>query len=111
MSSSRIITCACCGKTGRHGGHGYRDACYQRWVTAGRPDTGLPPPKPPRGRRPGSPGRARLERMADFAMVRRTRTTPDGDPISIAQAAAAVGVSARTGQRYANALKNRKNPR
>jgi hypothetical protein len=105
MPSNRIVTCTCCGEIGRHGGYGWRAACYNRWRRNGEPKSGPPAPMTPaeRARRPRRSA-PRLERLDEFAMVRRTRTREDGEPISIAEAAAAVGVSARTGQRYATAL-------
>lgn len=104
-------TCSCgCGRRPRPDRAGLAEACYQRWRKAGRPADGPPPPKTP-----GNPAgltewareqtEERLSRIAEFAMVRATRCKPNGDPVSIGEAAAAVGVSARTGQRYATALK------
>jgi hypothetical protein len=43
----RIITCASCGERKPHKCHGWCSACYQRWNSAGRPDTGPPEPTPP----------------------------------------------------------------
>ncbi|WP_067483818.1 hypothetical protein [Actinomadura hibisca] len=42
----------------------------------------------------------RVALLADFAMVRMTRRKADGTPIDIPEAAAAVGVTERTGFRY-----------
>lgn len=35
--------CACCDKPGQIIAHGWRWACYTRWIRAGRPDSGPPP--------------------------------------------------------------------
>ncbi|MBA9003759.1 hypothetical protein [Thermomonospora cellulosilytica] len=104
------ITCRCCGKTGQHGAHGWIRSCYERWLKAGRPQEGPPPPMPleeirarsVQARRPCGPKAARMD---DFVTVRLTRRRENGEPISIAEAAAAVGVSKRTAERYAAALK------
>lgn len=45
----RWIVCACCGEQGWHIGHGWRDACWRRWIEAGKPADGPPPPKPGSG--------------------------------------------------------------
>lgn len=63
------ITCACCGRGGRRAAHGWIMACYQRWLTAGRPADGPPPPQATSG---AHLARLRSERTAQAA-ARRTR--------------------------------------
>jgi hypothetical protein len=101
MTHALVITCRCCGKTGYHRGSGYRETCHRRWVAAGRPDTGPPPPRAPREIvRLAVQGRGqRAGRVEDYAILRRERG------LSLAEAAAALGVSIRTAQRYDADLK------
>ncbi|MFD5678578.1 hypothetical protein [Streptomyces sp. NPDC127040] len=40
----RLVTCASCGQTGPHHGHGYCTTCYSRWHYHGRPTDGPPAP-------------------------------------------------------------------
>lgn len=48
----------------------------------------------------------RRERIDEFAMVLATRTKPNGNPVSIGDAAKAVGVTRRTGDRYIRELRD-----
>jgi hypothetical protein len=98
--------CACCGRQGKLAHHGWAVTCYHRWLKAGRPADGPPPPLSPRQcQRMGALARAGthleslLYRVARFESLRR------GDGLSIGKAAAALGVSHRTGDRYAALIK------
>lgn len=42
----RIITCPSCGERKPHQCKGWCNACYRRWMRAGRPEDGPPPPMP-----------------------------------------------------------------
>lgn len=100
----RIVVCKCCGKTGPHKAFGWRRCCYDRWRLNSQPDSGPPAPlsKAEVGRLNGSkPSKTRIEDIQEFAMVLRTRRPKP----TIAEAAAAVGRSSRTGERYMKALR------
>lgn len=68
---------------------GLAKTCYERWREAGKPD--VPPPPP--DRRSGWLSRARAGRLEDYAELRSW-----GE--SIAAAAARVGISAKTAERW-----------
>lgn len=51
-------TCACCDQPGKVIAHGWREACYSRWIRAGRPADG-----PPAARL------TKAERLADYAFL------------------------------------------
>jgi hypothetical protein len=78
--SRRIIFCDSCGNTGGHRGYGWCTACYFRWDRAGRPDAGPPP------RRNG--------RYEEYAELTRDQH------YTLRNAAARMGVSTRTAERY-----------
>lgn len=42
----RVITCPSCGQDKPHQCKGWCNACYRRWLRAGRPDDGPPQPMP-----------------------------------------------------------------
>lgn len=94
---SRRIRCRCCGQPGPHKGHGYREACWRRWVAAGRPDTGPPAPVDPADR----PFRTRADAdtlRTKFADLRTAGHT-------VAAAAMQLQVSRATAYRYETARK------
>jgi hypothetical protein len=95
------INCRCCGKPGEHYGQGYRRACHTRWMAAGRPDAGPPPPRTSKEiGKLGGQGYAEKEiRLDTFRILRRFRG------MAISEAAAELGVSVRTAQRYEAELK------
>lgn len=107
--TAEIIVCRCCGQRGQRRTNGWRRTCYDRWIRAGRPESGPPVPMPRSecarlgglAAGGGRPWPLRAERLDDFAMVLATRTRPD-EPLyqRIAVAAEAVSVSERTGWRY-----------
>lgn len=39
------LHCSCCGRPAKDLRHGWATSCYQRWLKAGRPAGGPPPPK------------------------------------------------------------------
>lgn len=90
--------------------HGWALACYKRWQRAGKPAGGPPPPLPV-GRQPRSPARSpgsergmtstyvtREEGNRLMAELARLR----GEGLTIAQAAAVLGISASAAGHYAN---------
>ena len=78
--SLRVIECDSCGQEKEHWGHGWCHACWNLWDRAGRPDTG-PPPK-------------RYGRYGEYFELTREHH------YTLANAAARMGVSHRTAQRY-----------
>ncbi|TDD32468.1 hypothetical protein E1287_22535 [Actinomadura sp. KC06] len=88
----RWCVCACCGLEGWHSSNGWRHACYQRWVYAGRPDSGPPPP-----RRAGR-GAEAASRIEDYVELRSWQVPRE-------EAAERLGVSIRTLFRYDRRLK------
>jgi hypothetical protein len=42
-SDEAVRPCACCGLPGVIVGHGWRMSCHQRWIRAGKPESGPPP--------------------------------------------------------------------
>lgn len=97
----RRISCACCGKSGFHVTRGYRTECWERWVAAGKPDTGPPPPmsRSEAGARGGRRPDVKAARLEDYRILRYCRDW------TRSEAAAAVGVSMRTTVRYDKALR------
>jgi hypothetical protein len=99
MSTRPIITCACCGKSGHHRAHGWRDYCYTRWFKAGKP-AGGPPPVQEESTEPAFAAHmaAFAGRLADYQwLLQRERR------LTAQQAADRMGVSLRTVRRW-NAL-------
>jgi hypothetical protein len=78
--SQRIIDCDSCGREMKHQAHGWCKACWGRWDRAGRPAVG-PPPK-------------RYGRYGEYYELTRDQH------YSLRGAAARMGVSHRTVQRY-----------
>lgn len=102
-----VIVCACCGRSGKHGAHGWRQTCYDRWRRFGKPAGGPPRPLSPSevGRIYGAkPSGRRIEDMEEFLLVLKTRPA-DSVKDAVAQAAAAVGRCERTGWRYITRLR------
>jgi hypothetical protein len=88
VSPRRSIRCGCCGTLGRHWAHGWVTACYDRWLRAGKPEGGPPPPwSRPYGRR------------EDYAELTREQG------FTLYQAAERLGVSSRTAWRYERLLR------
>lgn len=40
-----LVRCEACGQEREHAGHGWCEACYLRWLRAGKPTAGPPPPR------------------------------------------------------------------
>lgn len=78
--SNRVIICGCCGEPGRYYVNGWRQACGRRWVRAGRPAAGPPPP--------------RWRRWDEYAELTREMGH------TLYQAADRMGISSRTAWRY-----------
>lgn len=76
----RAITCASCGNSGEHRGHGWCVTCYSRWVYHGRPASG--PPRP--GHTPRKPVAKRPQVIPAFCKhghrlnAQNLRFTPQG---------------------------------
>lgn len=84
----KLIVCRCgCNRSGVHVNSGFIGACYQRWLRAGKPAGGPPTPQLPHPLGP------RADRVEDYAFLR-------AHGVSVAEAAARVGVCARTGWDY-----------
>ena len=89
--------CACgCGHPAPRGR--FAGGCYKRWVKAGRPASGPPPPKTPEQRRPPPRSAERAGRIEDYAELRSWG-------LSLQDAAARMGLTTRTVERYEAELK------
>ncbi|MFI6813743.1 hypothetical protein ACIBG7_18755 [Nonomuraea sp. NPDC050328] len=94
------ITCACCGKTGRHQGRGLILACYERHQEHGTIER-FPRRIQPSTWRPTRPAARRfMEQYAELAAIR--------PPLSTRRIAWELGVTERTVQRYAAALRTQR---
>lgn len=82
-----LIRCACCDRLGPHKAHGWISACYRRWLDHGKPPGG--PPAPYQHHQQPRP----YDVYADYVHLRSLG-------YSRAEAAARLGVSRRTIQRY-----------
>jgi hypothetical protein len=92
----RLVDCQHCGRHRRHKGHGLCGACMQRWDAAGRPDE-VPVPRSNLDRLAiawEAHRAARQGRVDDYLILR------DDCRLSRAEAAARLGVSLRTIERY-----------
>jgi hypothetical protein len=101
-SAKKIVDCRCCGKPGQHYGNGYRRACHTRWMAAGRPEEGPPPPLSPQevGRLGGQGYDEKGMRIETYRRLRKyRRLTPT-------EAAAQIRVSVRTAHRYEAELRD-----
>jgi transposase-like protein len=76
----RIITCDSCGEEKEHHAHGWCVSCWKRWDYSGRPDTG-PPPR-------------QYGRWEEYLELTREQG------YSLRNAAARMGITKRTAQRY-----------
>lgn len=96
--SNRRIICACCGKPGMHGGHGWRRTCYSRWRVAGRPAEGPPPPLDSHADLALAEARKAIQARKQQLKARAIRHARRGNkPARIAQL---LGVTERTVHRY-----------
>lgn len=96
--SNRRIICACCGKPGMHGGHGWRRTCYSRWRVAGRPPEGPPPPQEPHADLALAEAREAVQDRKQQRKARAIQLHRDGGKPD--QIARRLGVTERTVLRY-----------
>jgi hypothetical protein len=107
MQKRRIVDCQCCGKRRKHYGNNLCSACHSRWLDHGKPAVCPPPAKECRtftleDRRLAREAltAARLSRIEDYVwLTREQRLSRDG-------AAARMGISIRTAERYEAAIKH-----
>jgi hypothetical protein len=99
MSGTRVTICRCCRRLAPHKAFGWCIACYQRWNRAGRPSSG-PPPRAQDPIAAAEAGRraAKAARMEDYQDLRSWDVRRD-------VAAARIGVSVRTVERYERDLR------
>lgn len=83
------LSCLCCGRPAERVRRGWSDACYTRWLRAGRPAGGPPPPT-----MLNTPAEA-TARREEYALLTRVHGLAQWE------AAAVLGVSEKTVQRYA----------
>ena len=104
LRRGELIDCAACHRRRPHFGRRWCSACYQRWCRAGKPDGGPPPARHLSTTRlvavrtAAALARAartarRQGRIEDYAWLR-------GQGATRTEAAARVGVTVRTTQRY-----------
>ncbi|WP_157253133.1 hypothetical protein [Nonomuraea typhae] len=98
MSGQRIITCICCGTSGRHRARNLVVACYKRYERARTLDRFSRIRQPAAAWKPtGKHGSTMLERYQRLAAVR--------PPLKVATMAFEMGVSERQVWRYAAAAR------
>lgn len=92
------IRCACCGREGKHHARGWILTCYKRWLRAGKPEEGPPPPLslPEIGRMHSA---AKAGRVEDYEWLTRD------EGLTLYAAAERLGISSRTAWRYERALR------
>ncbi|GGK90582.1 hypothetical protein Ppa06_57780 [Planomonospora parontospora subsp. parontospora] len=98
-----LIVCWCCGVPGSSSGaFELTEACYSRWLRAGKPKSGPPPRNPEKGKQARTEGlrRAKEMRLQRYLQIR-------DDCATQAEAAAQLGVSLRTIWSYEQEIKAR----
>jgi hypothetical protein len=84
--SRRIIECDSCGRKKEHQAHGWCKACWGRWERGGRPAAGPPP--------------SRYGRREEYFELTRDQN------YTLKNAAARMGISPRTAQRFEARLRS-----